>query len=157
MPFDLPTSLDLPREAATVDAEHAAVGARRLHQSLGSGAVVVVALDPALEHGEVVIPFLPMSGLASLPASRNPWLRLEVQGWEAEAIAALDAAGVLASASAVEVDVGVAEGIGTSPSLTWMTGRLAPRFSLAMITPTHGDPTTGVTWLARAVFVQPST
>ena len=159
MPSGLPTALDVPPYAAVlVDPEDLAPR-RRLRRSLGCDEIVVVALDPALEAGDVVVPFLPLSGLPVVPDAARPWLRLEVQGWEQRAVDACDAAGLLARAGAVEVDVAIADGIIRSPSLAWMTERLAPRYSLAMITPTHGDGATGVTWVARAVFAeaQPST
>ena len=161
MPRDLPTVLDLPRETAVLDgpdAERARVG---LHRTLGCDGTLVVALDPPLVDGDVVLPFMPLSGLAELGPSDvvRPWLRLDVLGWEERALAAVEEAGLLAIAAAVELDVAVADGIVRSPSLAWVTARLGPRFSLAMITPTHGNATTGVTWTARAVFVagQPST
>ena len=160
MPHELPAVVDVPRDTVVLSTSPDTGAPQRLHRSLGCTATVVVALDPALEQGDVVLPFLPLSGLpvgsaASLPA--RPWVRLEVQGWDAEAIEACDEVGVLDGAGAVELDVAVADGVTRAPSLAWVLERLAPRFTLAMMTPTHGDPTTGATWAARVVFAQPST
>lgn len=147
----LPRVQDVPRHLEVVADDGWGARRARLRRTLAVDADVRVVLDPA-DDGVV---FRPVSGLSDMAVTgARTWVRLDVEGWEAEALECCRQAGLLDRAAVVELDAAVAGGFTRSPSVEAVGAVLGPSFTFAGLGEQHADPGSGLVLAARALYVR---